>query len=249
MAATAETESVVDTTLEDGLLSFGPRPVRPVFLPEFLATIPRYAHRFRMKPGITGLAQLRGGYFTTPAAKLRYELWYLRHRRVSLDLGILGLTMLKLLNRWITLGGLLLVLFLFVSFMPSAVMNSFYVYAFGVRASILHIAIAGVGLWLVVRRQSAGNRITVYRTPLALPMATFLVISLLSAVLSEYPYQAVRGTLYYLATGFLVTSAIVNGTLTRRFLERALQVVALSAVVISVIGIVDLAISVGPRVE
>src|SRR5499426_1834239 len=64
----------------------GPRPVRPVFLEEFLASIPGYARRFAMKPGLTGVAQLRGGYFTTPAAKLRYEMWYLRERSVSLDL-------------------------------------------------------------------------------------------------------------------------------------------------------------------
>ena len=73
----------------------GPRPVRPVFLEEFLATIPGYARRFAMKPGLTGVAQLRGGYFTTPAAKLRYETWYLRERSVSLDLAILTLTVVK----------------------------------------------------------------------------------------------------------------------------------------------------------
>ena len=101
----------------------GPRPVRPVFLEEFVATIPGYARRFAMKPGLTGVAQLRGGYFTTPAAKLRYELWYLRERSVSLDLAILTLTGVKLLNRWITLGGLLFALFVFVSFMPSGILG------------------------------------------------------------------------------------------------------------------------------
>ncbi|MGH7340058.1 MAG: sugar transferase, partial [Candidatus Rokuibacteriota bacterium] len=131
----------------------GPRPVRPVFLDEFLATIPGYVRRFAMKPGLTGVAQLRGGYFTTPAAKLRYELWYLRERSVSLDLAILTLTGVKLLNRWITLGGLLFALFIFVSFMPSGVLDSFYIYAFGVRMSVAHVAVAAVGAWLLVRRR------------------------------------------------------------------------------------------------
>ncbi len=224
----------------------GPRPVRPIFLPEFLATIPGYARRFLLRPGITGLAQLRGGYFTSPVAKLRYELWHLRHRSPVQDFQIVALTLFKVLNRWITLGGLLLVLFLFVSFIPSNLMSGVYLYAFGVRANVAHLAIVAVGLWLVLRRQhSAGSRITVYRTPLAIPMAAFLAVAFVSALLSAHQYQAMRGALYYLATGFLITSAIVNGTLRRAFVERAVQVVALSAVLISMIGIVELVLAAG----
>lgn len=227
----------------------GPRPVRPIFLKEFLDSIPGYARRFQMKPGITGLAQLRGGYFTSPAAKLRYELWYLRNRSSLLDLKIIALTLFKLLNRWITLGGLLFTLFIFVSFIPSQILSGFYVYAFGVRASIVHIAIAGMGIWLIARKRTSEERVTLYRTPLAMPMVAFVLVGLVSAVLSDHHYQAVRGALYYLATGFIITSAIVNGTFTRMLVERALQVVALSAVLISVVGIVALAMAVGPRAD
>lgn len=227
----------------------GPRPVRPIFLKEFLATIPGYARRFQMKPGITGLAQLRGGYFTSPTAKLRYELWYLRHRRPLLDLRIIVLTLFKLLNRWITLGGLLFTLFVFVSFIPSGLMSGFYIYAFGVRASAVHVAIATMGVWLIVRKRGSEERVTLYRTPLALPMAVFVILGLISAALSDHHYQAVRGALYYLATGFLITSVIVNGTFTRMLVERALQVIALSAVLISLLGIAEHAMTVGPRAE
>jgi lipopolysaccharide/colanic/teichoic acid biosynthesis glycosyltransferase len=223
----------------------GPRPVRPIFLKEFLSAIPGYAKRFQMKPGITGLAQLRGGYFTSPAAKLRYELWYLAHRSPMLDLRIVALTVFKVLNRWITLGGLLFVLFVFVSFMPAEVLGAFYVYAFGVRVSVVHIAIAATGLWLIARKPTAEGRVTLYRTPLMLPMALFVLLGLLSAGFSPHHYQAARGALYYLVTGFLITSAIVNGTLSRLFVERALQVVALSAVLISLVGIIDLAMAAG----
>jgi lipopolysaccharide/colanic/teichoic acid biosynthesis glycosyltransferase len=225
----------------------GPRPVRPVFLEEFLATIPGYARRFAMKPGLTGVSQLRGGYFTTPAAKLRYEMWYLRERSVSLDLAILTLTGVKLLNRWITLGGLLFALFVFVSFMPSGILDSFYIYAFGVRMSVAHVAVAAVGAWLLVRRRHADDRIVVYRTPLLLPMLVFTVLALLSAALSDWHYQAARGAMYYVVTGFLITSGIVNGTFTRSLVERALQVVAFGAIAIAVVGIVELAMKVGPR--
>lgn len=227
----------------------GPRPMRPVFLPEFLATIPGYAQRFCMKPGITGLAQLRGGYFTSPAAKLRYELWYMRKRSPMFDLAVLGLTFVKLLNRWITLGGLLFGLFVFVSFMPAGVLSDFYIYAFGIRASVAHLTIGAIGVWLVIRRKGAGDRIILYRTPLMLPMAAFFMLALVSAALSQHHYQAARGALYYVVTGFLITSGIVNGTFTRLLVERAVQVIALSAVGISLVGIVELAVAVGPHAD
>jgi lipopolysaccharide/colanic/teichoic acid biosynthesis glycosyltransferase len=227
----------------------GPRPVRPVFLPEFLSTIAGYAGRFRMKPGITGVAQLRGGYFTSPAAKLRYELWYLRERRPSLDLAVLTLTFVKILNRWITLGGLLFGLFVFVSFMPAGLFDDFYIYAFGVRVSVVHLAIGAMGAWLVVRRKHAGDRLVLYRTPLMLPMAAAFGVALVSAALSPHHYQAIRGALYYVVTGFLITSGIVNGTFTRLLVERAMQVIALGAVSVSAVGIIELAMAVGPRAD
>jgi hypothetical protein len=82
-----------------------------------------------------------------------------------------------------------------------------------------------------------------------LPMATFFAAALVSAALSPYHYQATRGALYYVVTGFLITSGIVNGTFTRQLVERAVQVVALSAVAIAVVGIVELAATVGPRAD
>jgi hypothetical protein len=193
------------------------------------------------------VAQLRGGYFTTPAAKLRYEMWYLRERSVSLDLAILTLTGVKLLNRWITLGGLLFALFIFVSFMPAGLLDSFYIYAFGVRMSVAHVAVAAVGAWLLVRRRHADDRIVIYRTPLLVPMLVFSTFALISAALSTYHYQAARGAMYYVVTGFLITSGIVNGTFTRSLVERALQVVALGAIGIAVIGVAELAMKVGAR--
>jgi hypothetical protein len=101
----------------------------------------------------------------------------------------------------------------------------------------------------VRRKESAGDRIVLYRTPLMLPMAAFLGFAVVSATLSAYHYQAARGALYYVVTGFLITSGIVNGTFTRSLVERAVQVVALSAVAISVVGIVELAVAVGPRAD
>jgi lipopolysaccharide/colanic/teichoic acid biosynthesis glycosyltransferase len=220
----------------------GPRPVRPIFLQRFLSEIPTYANRFRVAPGMTGLAQVRGGYFTSPANKLRYDSLYIAHRSLWLDTELLALTALKLLNRWLTLGVFLLLLLLFVSFIPATAMEHLYVTVGGLRVNPLHGAIAFAALWMVLRRVPT-DRISVYRTPLNLPIACFLLLALASAAQSVSHVQAVRGAAYYLITGFIVLLAIVNGTFTRTFVRRAVTAVALTSVAISAIGILKLVLA------
>jgi lipopolysaccharide/colanic/teichoic acid biosynthesis glycosyltransferase len=70
----------------------GPRPIRPIFLEQLCDDIPHYPIRFAVKPGMTGLAQVRGGYFTHPRDKLRYDLLYIRNRSLLLDLKLIALT-------------------------------------------------------------------------------------------------------------------------------------------------------------
>jgi lipopolysaccharide/colanic/teichoic acid biosynthesis glycosyltransferase len=82
----------------------GPRPIRPVFLATSLREIPSYSARFTVRPGMTGLAQLRGGYFTHPRDKLRYDVLYIRNRNPWLDIKLIVGTFEKLANRWLTLG-------------------------------------------------------------------------------------------------------------------------------------------------
>lgn len=73
-----------------GDMSFvGPRPERGAFVEEFLQEDPLYVERFRVRPGITGLAQVSGSYATTPAVKLRFDLMYVYHQSFALDLRIL----------------------------------------------------------------------------------------------------------------------------------------------------------------
>jgi len=67
----------------------GPRPERPVFVEGYLRDIPGYSERFRVKPGATGLAQINGGYATTPERKLKYDLMYLYHQSLALDVQII----------------------------------------------------------------------------------------------------------------------------------------------------------------
>src|SRR5262249_8150224 len=106
----------------------------------------------------------------------------------------------------------------------------------------LHGAIALASLWMVLRRVPT-DRISLYRTPLNLPIAAFLLLALASASQSTAHVQAVRGAAYYLITGFVVLFAIVNGTFTRVFVRRAVTAIALISVAISGVGILELVVA------
>jgi exopolysaccharide biosynthesis polyprenyl glycosylphosphotransferase len=69
----------------------GPRPERPEFVEVLERTVPFWTRRSLVTPGITGWAQLRCGYASEPCEmeeKLSYDLWYLRHRSLIVDLAI-----------------------------------------------------------------------------------------------------------------------------------------------------------------
>lgn len=72
-----------------GEMSFvGPRPERPYFVERYVEDTPGYRERFRIKPGVTGLAQVSGSYATTPERKLKYDLVYLYHQSLAMDVQI-----------------------------------------------------------------------------------------------------------------------------------------------------------------
>ena len=74
-----------------GEMSFvGPRPERAFFANDFVRDIPGYRERFRIKPGATGLAQVSGGYATTPERKLKYDLIYMFHQNLLMDVRIVA---------------------------------------------------------------------------------------------------------------------------------------------------------------
>lgn len=76
-----------------GQMSFvGPRPERPEFVEQLSQNIPYYAERHRVKPGITGWAQIRYAYGSTEqdaVEKLQYDLYYVKNHSLFLDLMIL----------------------------------------------------------------------------------------------------------------------------------------------------------------
>jgi len=77
----------------------GPRPERPEFAKEFAKSIPGYAERLTVRPGITGLAQVYGGYRTSVYYKLRYDWIYLHHISLLHDLRIIVRTAGIVLSR------------------------------------------------------------------------------------------------------------------------------------------------------
>ena len=75
-----------------GEMSFvGPRPQRTVLVHEYLQTIPEYAERHRVLPGLAGLAQVAGDYYLTPRQKLRFDRLYILHTNLGFDLKLLSL--------------------------------------------------------------------------------------------------------------------------------------------------------------
>ena len=73
-----------------GDMSFiGPRPERPELIEEFIKYIPDFNDRLLVKPGITGWAQVNGGYSLTPKEKLEFDKYYIQNRGFKLDLLIL----------------------------------------------------------------------------------------------------------------------------------------------------------------
>ncbi len=74
----------------------GPRPERPVFVQELSEKIPFYEIRHIVKPGVTGWAQVNSKYGSTKGdalEKLQYDLYYIKHRSLFLDISIVFKTL------------------------------------------------------------------------------------------------------------------------------------------------------------
>ena len=87
-----------------GEMSFiGPRPERPEYVAELAQKIPFYKTRLLIKPGISGWDQVSGVYHSPSLedtqAKLEYDLFYLKHRSIYLDLSIALKTIATMLGR------------------------------------------------------------------------------------------------------------------------------------------------------
>lgn len=67
----------------------GPRPEREVYYDAFEQYIHGFHQRLKVKPGLTGLAQVQGGYFLKPEEKILYDVEYIKKRSFWLDIKII----------------------------------------------------------------------------------------------------------------------------------------------------------------
>lgn len=79
----------------------GPRPERPEIVARLAEALPFYRARHAVRPGLTGWAAVHAGYAASEAdalVKLQYDLYYIKHQSLLLDLRILGRTVALVLR-------------------------------------------------------------------------------------------------------------------------------------------------------
>ena len=82
--------------LKGDMAVIGPRPERPIFVNEIAEVMPFYETRHVIKPGLTGWAQVNYSYGATiddSLIKLQYDLYYIKHRSIFLDVNIIFKTL------------------------------------------------------------------------------------------------------------------------------------------------------------
>jgi lipopolysaccharide/colanic/teichoic acid biosynthesis glycosyltransferase len=83
--------------LKGDMAFVGPRPERPEFVYWFTQFMPAFDRRHAVKPGITGVAQLRNGYDNSARSvyrKLRWDVYYIKKKSLQTDLHILWRTVI-----------------------------------------------------------------------------------------------------------------------------------------------------------
>lgn len=82
--------------LKGDMALIGPRPLLPEYLPRYS---PEHAHRHDIRPGITGWAQVNGRTNISWKDKLDYDIWYVNHVSLWLDLKIIFMTIRNVIRR------------------------------------------------------------------------------------------------------------------------------------------------------
>jgi lipopolysaccharide/colanic/teichoic acid biosynthesis glycosyltransferase len=187
-----------------GDMSFvGPRPARSVFAPELRGRVPGYDRRFLVRPGITGLAQVRGGYYTDPRNKLRYELIYIQRRSVWLDIKLVAATLFIMASRTLTMFGLLVSFLAFVVFVPTTFLPMLHVPIFGKPVNVAFLIIAALATaW--VSRSVLGGPLVLRRTAADPYIVAFVLWSVLGAVLNSGVGRNLLGVLYMCSSAFVL---------------------------------------------
>ena len=82
--------------LKGDMSLIGPRPLLPEYIPRYS---PEHAHRHDIRPGITGWAQVNGRTNISWKDKLDYDIWYVNHLTLGLDLKIIFMTIKNVIKR------------------------------------------------------------------------------------------------------------------------------------------------------
>lgn len=84
--------------LKGDMTIVGPRPERPEFYDEFETYIHGFSQRLKVKCGLTGYAQIHGGYDVTPQDKVQLDIYYIKRRSFWFDIKIMFGTIGVLFN-------------------------------------------------------------------------------------------------------------------------------------------------------
>lgn len=77
----------------------GPRPEREAYYERFEQYVHGFSERLKVKPGLTGLAQVRGGYYLMPQEKIVYDVEYIKTRSFWRDMKIVFETVAVVFKR------------------------------------------------------------------------------------------------------------------------------------------------------
>ncbi|MGF9775885.1 exopolysaccharide biosynthesis polyprenyl glycosylphosphotransferase [Priestia aryabhattai] len=75
--------------LKGDMSLIGPRPERPIFTEQFNKEIVGFKNRLVVKPGLTGWAQVNGGYDISPKEKLELDIYYIKNVSFITDMKII----------------------------------------------------------------------------------------------------------------------------------------------------------------
>jgi hypothetical protein len=109
---------------------------------------------------------------------------------------------------------------------------------FGTRVSLVYLFIILVAAGLFFKK--GPNQVALYRGPLNFALVLFVALSAVSAFFSADLDQALLRVGYYMVTGFLVAFIIVNSLATRGFIILTARIIALTSVVMSVLGLFEI---------
>jgi len=223
----------------------GPRPVRPVFLEDHKRNVPGYAKRFFVRPGITGKAQVRGGYYTPPRHKLFYEILYIRKRNVLMDLNLILLTFLRVMNRIFTTGFLLAWLLLMALVLPREIQQELTVQLGPLSINLIYFVPPLIALWHIFARDGGDTRLYALRTPADRFLVGFVAVSLCIIPFSRVPVEAMKGVGWYLTNGIVVFYIVLNSRLVTERRSMLIKTLLISATFAGLLSIDELLERVG----